>query len=475
INAVGVSFVGRLGSLQLSAAVLAASVFNVTGQCVIMGMCGTIDTLAGQAFGARNFRAVGVVLQRSLLVNLLFGCLIALAWLRSERLFLALGQEAELSAAAARYMALVAPSLPCIGVFEACKRILIVQGIVRPAVVVTLISAALTPLYNWLLIITLGLGLDGAALAVVALQLTSAALLGGYVVVRNMRLGATWDGWSRQALQGWGQYLTLALPSVIMIGCKWWSFESLLLMAGWTATAKRDVAVMGLCSVTNSIIFSLVFGLSIAASVRVSNALGARCPDTARRAILAGFAMTLALLAAFVVLLMTLQDRWVRLLTNVEPVVAATVQLLPIFCVSLLGDNANVALQALLRGAGKQKIGAITNVLSYWVLAIPLAYYLAFPRGMGLQASIPAHASPPPPRILMCQDCGVLLHPLYCCRACGGARPPQTVQWERSCWWWCCGSTTTARRLRRCCAVPRARCASRSCTMSVRRTPAMAA
>lgn len=61
------------------------------------------------------------------------------------------------------------------------------QGIVRPAVVVTLISAALTPLYNWLLIITLGLGLDGAALAVVALQLTSAALLGGYVVVRNMR------------------------------------------------------------------------------------------------------------------------------------------------------------------------------------------------------------------------------------------------------------------------------------------------
>lgn len=45
--AVGVSFVGRLGGLQLSAAVLAASLFNVTGQSVMMGFCGTIDTLAG--------------------------------------------------------------------------------------------------------------------------------------------------------------------------------------------------------------------------------------------------------------------------------------------------------------------------------------------------------------------------------------------------------------------------------------------
>jgi Na+-driven multidrug efflux pump len=31
VNAVGVSFVGRLGGLQLSAAVLAQSIFNVTG------------------------------------------------------------------------------------------------------------------------------------------------------------------------------------------------------------------------------------------------------------------------------------------------------------------------------------------------------------------------------------------------------------------------------------------------------------
>ena len=59
----------------------------------------------------------------------------------------------------------------------------------RPGTVVTACAAALSPLYNWLLIVRLGLGLDGAALALLAVQLTSALLLGSYVVLRNAGWG----------------------------------------------------------------------------------------------------------------------------------------------------------------------------------------------------------------------------------------------------------------------------------------------
>ena len=44
------------------------------------------------------------------------------------------------------------------------------QGVVRPATAVTVLSLGLSPLYNWALIYRLGLGLDGAALAVDAVQ-----------------------------------------------------------------------------------------------------------------------------------------------------------------------------------------------------------------------------------------------------------------------------------------------------------------
>lgn len=135
------------------------------------------------------------------------------------------------------------------------------QGIVRPVTWATFVTAALSPLYNWYFIVRLGLGLEGAALAVVALQATSLALLGGYIVLRNLRRvplfsipslpafacmpswrvaapdrtarllsppcsrqghpESTWGGWSRKALQGWGRYLSLALPSVVLVCCKW--------------------------------------------------------------------------------------------------------------------------------------------------------------------------------------------------------------------------------------------------------------
>lgn len=57
------------------------------------------------------------------------------SWHRSEPLFLALGQEPELAAAAARYMRTVAPALPAIGISEACRRTLMAQvgggGLIR--------------------------------------------------------------------------------------------------------------------------------------------------------------------------------------------------------------------------------------------------------------------------------------------------------------------------------------------------------
>lgn len=34
------------------------------------------------------------------------------------------------------------------------------------------------------------------------------------------------------------------------------------------------------------------------------------------------------------------------------------------------------------------QVAALTNIVSYWVLAIPLAHHLAFARGMGLQVSL---------------------------------------------------------------------------------------
>lgn len=46
-------------------------------------------------------------------------------------------------------------------------------------------------------------------------------------------------------------------------------------------------------------------------------------------------------------------------------------------------DGTQGVCSGVLRGAGKQKIGAVANLAGYWAFALPAAWALAFPADLG--------------------------------------------------------------------------------------------
>lgn len=110
---VAIGFVGHMGDpLALSQVVLATSIFNVTGANIVSGLSAGMDTFCGQAMGAGNHRLLGVVLQRALLICLLFCAPVTLLlWARAEPIILALGQPPAIAAGAARFLWRVGPAL----------------------------------------------------------------------------------------------------------------------------------------------------------------------------------------------------------------------------------------------------------------------------------------------------------------------------------------------------------------------------
>eukprot|EP00887_Chlorella_sp_A99_P002392 scaffold10.g2392.t1 len=379
----------ELGEAELSACILATSLFNVTGLSVLSGFSAALETLAGQAFGARNYRLVGVALQRAIvIVTLLTACLAAI-WTRSESLLLLARQEPAIAALAARYILRLTPALWFCGLSEAFKRYLMAQGTVRPVTAVTVLALLLAPAVNFWLVFGLGLGLDGAAYAVDVVQFVMAAGLGCIIAVRDWLLRgeprATWHGWSADALRGWGEYARFALPSVVMICVEWWTYESVILMSGWLENPAVAVAVAGIAINTSGMVFVVMSGISQALSVRVSHSLGAGCPRAARRATLAAVGMQLALTAALIAGFVAGRCAWPTLFTDLPTIVAATTALMPLFALTLPGDNTNAVLQGLLRGAGEQEKGAVTNLVSYWCFGIPCAALLAFRLHLGLE------------------------------------------------------------------------------------------
>lgn len=58
IGLVTVGFAGRLGEQELAIAVLATSLFNVTGLSILSGFNAALETFCGQFYGAGNYRQV---------------------------------------------------------------------------------------------------------------------------------------------------------------------------------------------------------------------------------------------------------------------------------------------------------------------------------------------------------------------------------------------------------------------------------
>ena len=68
----------------------------------------------------------------------------------------AAGQEAAISILAARYMRVMIPGLAFAAVNESLKRYLMAQNIVIPETIAMLVSTALSPLYNQILVVWAG-------------------------------------------------------------------------------------------------------------------------------------------------------------------------------------------------------------------------------------------------------------------------------------------------------------------------------
>ncbi|KAG2495579.1 hypothetical protein HYH03_006179 [Edaphochlamys debaryana] len=387
LSVVSAAFVGHLNDpVALSSAVLAGSFYNITGSSIVIGLSAGMETLCGQAYGARNYKALGIVLQRALLICWVACVPISLAWVtQTSRMLTFLHQNPAIVAGASRYISMVTPAL-WLSVISACLfRYLVSQQEMRPSTICTIITSALCPLYNWLLIYKYRMGLDGAALAFVASTGTNSVLLLIYTVARDIlrarRRSAThtWGGFSWRAWQGWGLYLRYALPSAAMICMEWWIFELVIFLAGSLGDfAEVAVAVMGLSFHITSWTYMVPMSLGTVANTRVSNCLGAGSAPAARLAARVALVTGGCIQLCIALLLFSGRHVVARAFTHQEDIVANVARVMPVIAFSAMGDGLVAVMGGILRGSGRQSLGALLNLCSYWMIGCPVAMFLGF-------------------------------------------------------------------------------------------------
>ncbi|KJZ71238.1 Putative transporter C11D3.06 [Hirsutella minnesotensis 3608] len=381
LQTVSVLIVGRLSPEALATAAFSYMFAMSTGWLIALGGTTAIDTLASASYtGSANKHDLGVILQRSFLVLGLLYIPVALLWQFSQPLFSALGQEDYIARDASRFLTMLIPGGLGYIYFEALKKYLQAQEIMRPGTYVLLVTSPMNACLNYLFVYTFGLGLLGAPIATGISYWLSFFLLLTYA--RFVSGWECWGGWTRQSYRNLWTFSRLALSGVIHVGTEWWAFEIVALLAGRLGTVP--LAAQSVIMTADQVMNTIPFGVGVAASSRVGNLLGARDPKGAARSANTAAWLSMFLGALVLFVLMATKDSFARMFNNDEDVVKLTAKVIPYVAMFQIADGLNGSCGGALRGMGRQYIGAAVNIVAYYFGALPFGAYLAL-HGWGLE------------------------------------------------------------------------------------------
>ncbi|PNT77640.1 hypothetical protein BRADI_1g66270v3 [Brachypodium distachyon] len=321
-------------------------------------MSSSLDTLCGQAFGAKQYHLLGMYKQRAVLVLTLVSVVVAVIWAYTCQILLFFRLDPEIAMGAGSYIRWLTPALFVYGPLQCHVRFLQTQNIVLPVMLSAGVMALSHVLVCWLLVYKLDLGNNGL---------------------------------STEAFRDILSFMRLAVPSALMVCLEWWSFDLIVLLSGFLPNPKLEASVLSVSLNTVVLVSRIPSGLGAAISTRVSNELGAGRPHAAHLATHVIMALSIMSGVSVGLLMILVRNLWGYAYSKEEEVVQYIAKIMPILAVTFLFDDLQSVLSGIVRGCGFQKIGAFVNLSAYYLVGIPAALCFAFLYhfgGMGLWLGI---------------------------------------------------------------------------------------
>jgi MATE family multidrug resistance protein len=306
-------------------------------------MASALETLCGQAYGAKQCHKLGVDTYRAVFTLLAVCIPLSLIWVFMDKILMLIGQDPLISRGAGRYMVWLIPGLFANAVIQPVTKFLQTQSLIYPLLLSSIATMAIHIPLCYVMVFRTGFGYTGAALTIGISYWLNVAMLVGYIVFSSS-CKETRTRPTMEAFKGVDAFLRLALPSALMICLEWWSFEILILLSGFLPNPELQTSVLSICLTSVTLLFTIPFGLGAAGSTRVANELGAGNADGARSAVRA---------------------------------------MVPLVCITVVTDCVQGALSGVARGCGWQHLGAYVNLGSFYLLGIPMAILLGFVLHMG--------------------------------------------------------------------------------------------
>ena len=381
---------GRYGVVELAALVISTSSWFVVF-ILGAGFAQAVIPLVASALGRGDETQVRRDTRMGLWLSVLYGLASYPLFWFSGPVLLALGQKPEVAALSQDFLRIAAFGMVPALLVSTLRSYLAALGRTQVVLWVTLAAVGVNLVLAWALIFGRWgmpeLGVQGAALASVTVQVLTLAVLVAYAArLPELRKFRLFQRFWRPDWPAMGQVFRLGWPIGITGLAESGLFQASALMMGWIGTV--ELAAHGIVMEAAALSFMVHLGLSNAATVLTGRAAGAGAAQSLRDGAKVAIAMSLAFGLLIVALFLTLP---VPILSaffdttkpEARAILAFGTLLLAMAALFQIADAMQVMALGLLRGIQDTKVPMIAAAVSYWLIGIPASYVLAFQVGWG--------------------------------------------------------------------------------------------
>jgi MATE family multidrug resistance protein len=367
------AFVAHIGADELAGVGL-AGVVGFALVCFGIGLLRGAKTLVSQAIGAGRSDRIPELVGAALGLAIVLGAAAMIAGHLVAPLLVALSASPRAGRFAAQYLVIRSLGAPLVLVFAALREARYGQGDSRAPMRASLAGNAVNIALDTTLILGLGWGVQGAAIATICGNVTELTLLAWPMRSQlrgvRCRLAAVREVWAQGFPNG--------TQFVMEVG----SFLILTVMVARMSAIDGAAHQMVLHLVNVS--FLPAHALAEAAAVLVGQAVGANqdalVPRVARRALLLGASYASLCLAAYAVIGGMIAQ---ALASGDTALAARATMLVHVSLAFLVADAANVIARGVLRGASDVRYAAIVGIATSWLTTPPLTWLLGVGFGLG--------------------------------------------------------------------------------------------
>ncbi len=377
--------VGRLGKEPLAGSSFANSIFMVF-LVMGIGLSYAITPQTAQADGEKNIPKLTEILKHGVLINTLFGLLLAAIIIFGNDLLWHFNQPEIVVQLALPYLEIIAYSLIPFMVFQAFRQFAEGLGLTKQPMYITITANVLNIVLNYVLIFgEFGfepMGLYGAGIATLISRIVMALMMISFVYF-NHRFVQYWRSFSTSnfSLKLMKANLSLGIPMAFQLTFEVSTFSVAAIMIGWMGTiqlAAHQIAI-NLASIT----YMMSLGIAAAATIRVGNQLGKKDYKTMREAALTCFIMAIVFMLLATMMFIFGRYYLPTWYINDLEVINMAAALLVVAGLFQLADGIQVIGLGALRGMSDVMIPTLITLVAYWIIGLPLGYLFGFTLQLG--------------------------------------------------------------------------------------------